>query len=118
MLRVQKPCLPTIESLVSALAGSNNFLANQTAFRPEMPSCSTPFFSPEEMAAYSAGLRTDLRHPKRAHLTHTWQRSIWSSPGASLDIMLVNGVSGSSASPGRWPRDQRLKMQAWRLRSR
>ena len=57
---MQKPCLPTIESLVSALAGSNDFMANQTSFRQEMPSCSTPFSSPEEMAAYSAGLPTCL----------------------------------------------------------
>ena len=44
------------------LAGSNDFMANQTAFRQEMPSCSTPFSSPEEMAAYSAGLPTCLFH--------------------------------------------------------
>ncbi len=62
VLCAQKPCLPTIESLVSALAGSNDFMANQTAFRQEMPSCSTPFSSPEEMAAYSAGLPTCLFH--------------------------------------------------------
>ena len=52
---MQKPCLPTIESLVSALAGSNDFMANQGAFSQDMPNCSTPFSTPEEMAAYSAG---------------------------------------------------------------
>ena len=55
MRAMQKPCLPTIESLVSALAGSNDFMANQGAFSQDMPNCSTPFPTPEEMAAYSAG---------------------------------------------------------------
>ena len=73
MLRVQKPCLPTIESLVGALTGGNDFMANQTSFRQEMPSCSTPFSSAEEMAAYSAGLSIGLSHSGHAH--HGRERS-------------------------------------------
>ena len=55
---MQKACLPTIESLVSALANSNEFMASQGAFGQSMPSAGTPFSTPEEMAAYSAGADT------------------------------------------------------------
>ena len=56
--RVQKACLPTIESLVSALANSNEYMANQGAFGQSMPNASTAFSTPEEMAAYSAGAQS------------------------------------------------------------
>ena len=55
---MQKACLPTIESLVSALANSNEYMANQGAFGQTMPNTSTPFSTPEEMAAYSAGAQS------------------------------------------------------------
>ena len=55
---MQKACLPTIESLVSALANSNEYMANQGAFGQSMPGASTAFSTPEEMAAYSAGAQS------------------------------------------------------------
>ena len=56
--RVQKACLPAIESLVSALANSNEYMANQRASGQSMPNASTAFSTPEEMAAYSAGAQS------------------------------------------------------------